>query len=60
METLIREGGKKTINAPEGLQEQNEVRRGQGQERGLNRGAGVTGTRKERTKGGDGSTGKQS
>lgn len=51
----------KTSNAPEGLGEQNDIRRGQGHKRGLNRGAGKTETRKEsRTKGGDGSTGKQS
>lgn len=48
-------------SAPDGLGEQNELRRGRDHERGLNRGAGVTGTREERrTKGGDGSRGKQS
>lgn len=60
LEMLICEGGKMS-SAPDGLGEQNEVRRGRDHERGLNRGAGVTGTRKERrTKGGDGSRGKQS
>lgn len=46
METLICEGGEKASSAPEGLGEQNEVRRGRGHEKGLNRGAGVTGTGK--------------
>lgn len=48
-------------SAPKGLGEQKRDQEGRGHEKGLNRGAGVTATRKvSRTKGGDGSGGNQS